>query len=122
MNKKNKILILFLYLGLILIFLIYTNNHIPCLLKKTFNIPCPACGLTRAFNALLNLKIIESFSYNILTLAIIIILGVILICTIIDIMYNKHHLDNIIKKITQNYPIILFLLILSWIINIYRNI
>lgn len=122
MNNKNKILILFLYLGLILIFLLYLNNYIPCLFKKTFNIQCPACGLTRAFKSILNLKIIESFSYNILTIPIIIILGIILISTIIDIIYNKKLLDKIIKKILKHYYLILILLIISWIINIYKNI
>lgn len=122
MNKKHKILILFLYLGLILIFLLYINNYIPCIFKKVFNIPCPACGITRAFKSILNLKIIESFSYNILAFPIIIILGIILISTIIDIIYNKKYLDKIINKIINNYHLIIILLLLSWIINIYRNI
>ena len=122
MNKKNKILILFLYIGLILIFLLYINNYIPCIFKKVFNIPCPACGITRAFKSILNLKIIESFSYNILAFPIIIILGIILISTIIDIIYNKKYLDKIINKIINNYHLIIILLLLSWIINIYRNI
>ena len=49
MTKKNKILILFLYLLIVLIFLICFKYKIPCVFKKIFKIPCPACGMTRAF-------------------------------------------------------------------------
>lgn len=122
MNKKNKILILFLFLGLILIFLLYINNHIPCFFKQIFKISCPACGLTRAFKSLLKFKIIESFNYNILAIPLTITLSIILISTIIDIIYNKKYVDKIINKIIKHYYIILVLLLLSWIINIYRNI
>ena len=122
MNKKNKILILFLYLGLILIFLLYLKSNIPCLFKTIFSIPCPACGITRAFKLILNFKIIKSFSYNILAFPILIILITILILDIIDIIFKKKYLNKFINLIIKNYYIIIILLILSWIINIYRNI
>lgn len=122
MNKKKKILILFLYLGLILIFLIYINNYIPCIFKKIFHIPCPACGMTRALKEIITLNIINSFSYNILAFPITIILLVIFIFTIIDLIYNKKYIEKILKLITKHYYIIIILLIISWIINIYRKI
>ena len=122
MNKKTKILILFLYLGLILIFLICLKNHIPCLFKTIFKLPCPACGTTRAIKEILHFNIIKSFSYNILTFALIITLLILLLFNIIDIIFNKQYLTKIIKKLINHYYIIIILLILSWIINIYRNI
>lgn len=122
LTKKNKILILFSYIGLILIFLLYMNYNIPCIFKKIFNIPCPSCGLTRAFKLILKLQITKSLSYNILTIPIIIILSTILISTIIDIIFNKQYLNKILNKIIKNYKIIILLLIISWIINIHRNI
>jgi len=121
-NKKNKILILFLFQGLILIFLLYLKSNIPCLFKKIFNIPCPACGITRAFKLILNLKIVESFSYNILAFPLLIILIIILIFDIIDIILNKNFVNKIIKIISKNYYIIIILLILSFIINIHKSI
>ena len=122
MNKKNKILIIFLFLGLILIFFIYLKFNIPCLFKKTFHIPCPACGMTRAIKSIMNFNIYKSFSYNILTFPLIIIIFLLFITTIIDLLYNKHYLNKIINTITKNYHIIIILLIISWIINIYKQI
>lgn len=122
MNKKNKILILFFYLGLILIFLIYKNLNIPCIFKKIFNLPCPACGMTRAFKLIFNLQLIKSFSYNILAFPLLLILAIIFITNIIDIIFNKSYTNKIINTIINNYYLIILLLLLSWIINIYRNI
>lgn len=122
MNKKTKILILFLYLGLILIFFICLDNHIPCLFKNIFKIPCPACGMTRAIKEIINFNIIKSFSYNILTFPLILLLILIFIFNIIDIIFNKQYIDKIIKTILNHYHIIIIILIISWIINIYRKI
>lgn len=122
MNKKNKILILLSTLGLILIFLIFPNINIPCLFKKIFHIPCPACGMTRAFKLIFNLKLLDSFSYNILALPLFISLSVISIINIIDIILNKQYLNKTINLIIKHYYILITLLMISWIINIFRNI
>lgn len=121
-NRKNKILILFLFLGLILIFLLYLNNNIHCIFKKIFKIPCPACGMTRAFIQILNFNIINSFSYNILAFPLCVTLTTILTLDVIDIIFKKNYVNKIIKTISKNYYIIIILLILSFIINIYRSI
>lgn len=122
MNKKNKILILFLYLGLILIFLLYLKFNIPCLFKNLFNIPCPTCGMTRALKLIINFKIIKSFSYNVLAFPFFLIITIILIFDIIDIIFNKKFINKIINIIIKHYYIIIILLIVSWIINIFRHI
>lgn len=122
MIKKHKILILSSYIGLILIFLIFKHNHIPCIFKKIFNIPCPACGMTRAFNAISMFNFKQAFSYNILSIPLFIVLIGIFTITIIDIIYNKKHLNKLLNITIKYYYIIIILLIFSWIINIYRNI
>lgn len=122
LTKKNKILILFSYPGLILIFLLYNQFHIPCIFKKTFHIPCPSCGMTRAFNSILKLNFKNAISYNILSIPLFIILILIFIMTIVDLKSNKTYLNKIINLITKNYYIIILLLIISWIINIINNI
>ena len=122
LTKKNKILILFSYPGLILIFLLYNQIHIPCIFKKTFHIPCPSCGTTRAFNSILKLNINNAISYNLLSIPLFIILILIFIMTIVDLKSNKTYLNKIINLITKNYYIIILLLIISWIINIINNI
>lgn len=122
MNKTNKILILISSIGIILIFLIYPEINIPCIFKKIFHIPCPACGMTRAFKLIFKLKIIKSFSYNILAFPLLLTLIILSIINIIDILLKKKYLNKIINIITTNYYIIIILLLISWIINIYRNI
>lgn len=122
MNKSSKILILISSIGIILIFLIYPEINIPCIFKKIFHLPCPACGITRAFKLIFKLKIIESFSYNILAFPLLLTLNILFIINIIDIILKKKYLNKIINIITKNYYIIIILLLVSWIINIYRNI
>ena len=122
MTKKNKILILFSYLGLILIliFLLCTKPHIPCLFKYIFKIPCPSCGMTRAFIAIISLKFIDAINYNILSIPLLLILIIIFITNIIDILYNKKYLNKLINYIIKHYYLIIILLIINWIINILK--
>ena len=122
LNKKNKILILFSYLGLILIFLLYTNLHIPCIFKKIFHIPCPSCGMTRSFISIINLNFKKAIYYNILSIPLFITLLIIFITIIIDLIYQKKYSNIIIKLITNNYTIIIILLTINWIINIIKEI
>lgn len=122
LTKKNKILILLSYLGLILIFLLYTNLHIPCIFKKTFHIPCPSCGMTRAFISIINLNIKNAISYNILSIPLFLTLIIIFITNILDIIFKKQYLNKIINIIIKHYYIIILLLLINWIINIYKYI
>lgn len=122
MTKKKKILILLSYPGLILIFLLYTKFNISCVFKNIFHFPCPACGMTRAFIAILSLDFKTAISYNILSIPLFLIIIISFIINIIDIIFNKKYLDKITQLIIKHYYIIIILLILSWIINIYQNI
>lgn len=122
MTKRKKILILFLFLGLVLIFLICTIFHIPCLFKTVFHIPCPACGIGRAIKLILKFKFIESFSYSILAQPTLLILLIILLIDIYDLIKNKDNLTIFLNKIINNYHFIIIYLLLSWFINIINGI
>lgn len=121
-NKKNKLLILVLMIVLILIFLIAFKLNLPCLFKMVFHIPCPSCGMTRALRLIFNLKIIESFKYNILTFPIIIIVIICMILAIFDMLNKKNTLSKFINFWFNNYYLILISLLISFIINIIRKI
>ena len=108
--------------NLILIFLLYLEYNIPCIFKKTFNIPCPGCGLTRAFKCIIKFKIIKSLSYNILAIPLLSILTMIFIFNLIDLIYNKQLLNKFINIIYKHSYVIILLLIISWILNIYKQI
>lgn len=122
MTKKNKILVIALYFGLLLIFLICLKFNVSCLIKKIFHIPCPACGMTRAFILILQFKIIESFSYNILAFPLFLLLGLAFILDIIDLILKKDYLSKMLKIIVKLFPLIIVLLLISWLVNIYRGI
>lgn len=55
--------ILYIFL-LFIIFLALYFLKIPCFFRFFTGIPCPSCGMTRAFSALLKFNFRESFSYH----------------------------------------------------------
>jgi len=59
-----------LFYGLLILAAIFFFDY-ECLVKSIFHIPCPGCGLTRAFLELLHFNIIGSLSYNILAIPLI---------------------------------------------------
>lgn len=122
-NKKEKILILFLFAAIILIFLYVKYLNFDCIWKRLFNISCPSCGMSRALKLILKGKIIESFSYNILAFPIIVILITLAIVSIIDIIFKKQYLYTIYKFILNHYVIFIIMpIMISWVINIIRKI
>ena len=60
-NLKNKLLIIpFFIIMYILLYLLDTT----CIIKYFTNIPCPGCGLTRAYLALFKLDFSKAFHYH----------------------------------------------------------
>lgn len=99
----------------------YTNFSVPCIFKHFLHIPCPGCGLTRAFREILKLNFIKAFSYNYLSIIILIVLIILNIAMVIDIIKDKNITNKIINKITKYSYIIIILLIISEIINLYSK-
>ena len=93
---------------------------VPCFFEYLTNIPCPGCGLTRSFISIPNLDLISAIKYNILGIPLFIAIILLNIYLIKDIIYNKKSTITLINKILTNYKIIIFLLIISEIINIYH--
>lgn len=60
-NLKNKLLIIpFFIIMYILLYLLDTT----CIIKYFTNIPCPGCGLTRAYLSLFKLDLYKAFHYH----------------------------------------------------------
>ncbi len=61
LQNKDKLITFGLIVVLVLIMYIL---NIPCLFKTVFKIPCPGCGMTRAYISLLHLDFKKAFEYN----------------------------------------------------------
>ena len=117
MNRLIKILII-VFEGIVFYLFNIVNITIPCIFKTYFKIPCPGCGLTRAFREILSLNLLEAFKYNILSIPLFITILFINILIIIDIVKNSNLAFKCYKKILKYYWIFIVLIILSEIINI----
>lgn len=60
-NLKEKIFNCALIAALVAVMYLF---DIPCLFLWLFKIPCPGCGITRAYISLLHLDMAKAFSYN----------------------------------------------------------
>lgn len=118
---KNGILCILIGISLFMIF--HFSLRPECLFKKLTSIPCPACGLTRAFLELLKGNIISSFSYNIL--AVPVLIGMLVSMWLIMEGFFKNQdlfFPKMFSFFQKYYPFIFVLLFISWIVNIIRNI
>lgn len=116
---KRIVNILILFSGILFIYIV-VSGLIPfeCLFKKIFDIRCPGCGLTRSFRDIINLNFGSAIKYNILGIPLFIIIFGLSIGLSIDIILNTNetlkYINNFFKK---NYIIIIFILIITGIIN-----
>ena len=121
-NRLKKILILVLCLGLGIL-MCFDFISIPCLFKTVCKIPCPGCGMTRAFKSIINFDFISAFKYNILSIPLFIFLIIISWAIVYDIIKNTKILENKVIKILDKYWVVaIVLVILSFITNIIRGI
>ena len=123
MNKYNKLLIISFFLGTIFSIIVIKYVDIGCIFKNLLNIPCPGCGLTRAFRALFKGDFINALYYNYLVYILVIgyLYGLYLI--IKDLINKSNSLFNFCKLITTKYYLlIILLLIISEVLNIVHGI
>lgn len=109
-----------LFIILYFVYTIFLKQYIKipqCIFYSKFNIYCPGCGCTRAFESMLNGKIIESLYYNPTVIYSTIVLGIYIILNFIYITFN------IKKKIIRNEKIFFYIGIILLIVTcIIRNI
>lgn len=121
MRRTKNNLIILIVVSIYLVFIKFTNIRI-CLIYNLFHIPCPACGLTRAYIALAHGDILQSLKYNILAIPIAIFFALYVIFSFIDDIKNTNRLEEFFKK----YKIVIvtsvvILVVISFCINISRG-
>lgn len=60
-NVKEKLLTCAIFLAVVVVYIIFKP---PCPLLYFFDIPCPGCGMTRAYFSLLRLDFCTAFHFN----------------------------------------------------------
>ena len=123
MTRNNKILIYSFLLGTIFSIVIIKDINVGCFFKTYFHIPCPGCGLTRAFIALFNFDFLRAIYYNYLVYPIVIIWFYCLFLIYKDILCKQNNLLSFYNKFfAKKYKLIIFLLVVAEFINIYHKI
>ncbi len=118
----NKIYLFIFSLIIILLYFLYFfgEKYSICILMNLTHIPCPFCGMSRAFSYLLHLKIMLSIQYNVLiVLYAAIFFGIIIIQLLPKKIKIKIYL-KLINKIKLINTIFYSILIISLLFGILR--
>lgn len=115
MNRlKNGIILMILISFLCFVIVM----PVSCLFETLTGISCPACGMTRAFLAMLRFDFLSAIYYNILSIPLAIFLAYAIIRLIIDFIQNHStFLEGVLKFLQKYYLIILLLLGISFLFN-----
>ncbi len=110
--------VIFLKIALIL------SENITCPFKKIFHIPCPFCGLTRAYYAFIRLSFYQSIYYNILFFPIIIVFFLLNVIFLCEIIWKRNLLVFIYDWINYKklFIVVVFLFIISMVWGIIHGI
>jgi len=87
-----------------------------CIMLNVFNIPCPFCGMSRAFAELLNLNFAKSFYYNPSSVFFFAFLGLLFTAIFVLSLFNYKMKFNFNKKTLFAF---IFVTIIIWFLNIF---
>jgi hypothetical protein len=128
-NKKRAKRVLWVF-GILLtpaFFVAYVPIYLPCLFKTLTTIPCPACGLTRAFIFAAHFNIPAAISMNILFLPLALGAAAYLSCAVKDAFSKEPDGNSALKRfnalLNKKWVIALAatLMLTSWAYNITRG-
>ncbi len=119
-NRRLTVLIsiILLVFGILVVFVF----DVDCVFKSTIGVPCPGCGLTRGFRELLSGHLLKAEGYNVLTIPIFLFLLIFFVLLVYDLCFKEEMVSLFFTKIVNTYKVILFIVLISWIVNIIRGI
>lgn len=115
MNRLKNGLILFILIGFLSFVAIMP---VTCVFKTVTGIFCPACGMTRAFIAILHFNFLEACYQNLLSIPLFIFIFYSLFQIGKDFLKNRFsYIPKLLLFFEHHYLIIIVLLIISFIFN-----
>jgi hypothetical protein len=87
-------------------------HQLPCLIKKTFHVVCPGCGLQRSFIALLHGDILQSIQFYPALFPFIILIFIILLNSKLQVTFLE-------KCIKFGLPSVFGIIILSYVYKLF---
>ncbi|MBR1802879.1 MAG: DUF2752 domain-containing protein [Clostridia bacterium] len=115
MNRVKNITVLII---LIIFLLSVAEIPVTCVFYSFTGIFCPACGMTRAFKAILHFDFLEAFHQNILSIPLFLFLIFFILTLCHEIWRNQFELiPKLLRFFEKHYGMILLLLFLSFVIN-----
>lgn len=91
-----------------------------CLFKRILTIPCPICGMTRAFKFILQGDFLMALKMNLLSIPLFISIVIFYITYIISFCFKKDYIYKLYDLVIKYYKIIILVLIINWGINIVK--
>lgn len=119
---KKIVSLILLFIGILICSYICEYYDVTiCLFHNIFHIPCPGCGLTRAIKLIMQLKVIESFQYNIIAIPVLLYILFLIFCYSYEAITKKNIFSKLFKKYKNIIIVIsIILVIISWIYNLFN--
>ena len=121
-DKSSDLKRILVYTFFVFIFVVLLDFR--CIFKSLTSIPCPGCGMTRAFIEISKLEFMNSFKYNIFALPLVFCYLGILAIIVFDKYRGTHYYNKIMKrKLSSLECLVIFaIFVVGWYLNIYRGI
>jgi hypothetical protein len=119
-----KVLAVFFLGGIFFALLQMDFIAVSCLWKVIFNIPCPGCGLSRAFTLIVDFRFFEAMKMNIISIPLFIGGVITIIATFYEMLCRKPLLNRIYHFVKHRSTIVfaILLTVASWGYNLARSI
>lgn len=125
--KKRQIWYMILIIGILSGLTLLGNNPYGqpiCVWKNIFGIACPGCGLSRGVSAIMRGHFQQALQYNYLSYPLFVMLLIAFFCILYDLVTGKNFFYDWIHKIHWHWSmffIVLVIVLINWMLNIYRG-
>ena len=93
-----------------------------CLFHSITGLPCPSCGMTRAFIAIGNGDIISAISFNPASILVYITICIGLALALLQVVTGKKYIEALWTKIKGKvFPITLAVMVVAWSYNLFNH-